>query len=93
MLTLYLGIERVRPMLCNGNTLILKTKQSVLNMPWINTQKEIYKGRKDTIIQVPEIVMTLLQEWKSVQAEQLLKLKIKQTPDQYLLVTPNLLVK
>lgn len=28
--------------------------------------------------------MTLLQEWKSVQAEQLLKLKIKQTPDQYL---------
>ena len=37
--------------------------------------------------------MTLLKEWKSVQAEQLLKLKIKQTPDQYLLVTPNLLVK
>lgn len=48
-------------------------------------QRKTYtKGRKDTVIQVPQVVMTLLSEWKSAQAKQLLELKIIQTPDQYL---------
>lgn len=42
------------------------------------------KGGKDTIVQVSDIVVTLLQDWKELQKIELQKLKIKQTSEQFL---------
>src|SRR5699024_1835022 len=42
------------------------------------------KGGKDTIVQVSDIVVVLLQEWKELQKIELQKFKIKQSAEQYL---------
>lgn len=85
MLTLYLGDRKSETYALQWKYIDFENQTVRLKYALDkHTKKKFTKGRKDTIIQVPEIVMTLLQEWKSVQAEQLLKLKIKQTPDQYL---------
>ncbi|HFM5454349.1 TPA: tyrosine-type recombinase/integrase, partial [Enterococcus faecium] len=85
MITLYLGDRKSETYALQWKYIDFE-KQTVRLKHTLDKyqRKKFTKGRKDTVIQVPEVVMTLLSEWKSVQADQLLKLKIKQTLDQYL---------
>lgn len=85
MLTLYLGDRKSETYALQWKYIDFE-KQTVRLKHALDKyqRKKFTKGRKDTVIQVPEVVMTLLSKWKSVQAEQLLRLKIKQTSDQYL---------
>ena len=85
MLTLYLGDRKSETYALQWKYIDFNKHTVRLKHALDKYQRKTYtKGRKDTVIQVPEIVMTLLSEWKSAQAEQLLELKIIQTPDQYL---------
>ena len=69
MLTLYLGDRK-------SETYALQWKYIDFENQTVRLKYALDKHTKKKF--------TLLKEWKSVQAEQLLKLKIKQTPDQYL---------
>ena len=74
MLTLYLGDRKSETYALQWKYIDFENQTVRLKYALDkHTKKKFTKGRKDTIIQVPEIVMTLLKEWKSVQAEQLLK--------------------
>ncbi|HBL3684100.1 TPA: site-specific integrase [Enterococcus faecium] len=85
MLTLYLGDRKSETYALQWKYIDFEKQTVRLKHALDKYQKKKFtKGRKDTVIQVPEIVMALLSKWKSVQAEQLLRLKINQTPDQYL---------
>ena len=85
MLTLYLGDRKSETYALQWKYIDFNKHTVRLKHALDKYQRKTYtKGRKDTVIQVPEVVMTLLSKWKSAQAEQLLKLKIEQTSDQYL---------
>lgn len=85
MLTLYLGDRKSETYALQWKYIDFNKNTVRLKYALDKYQRKTHtKGWKDTVIQAPEVVMTLLREWKSAQAEQLLKLKIIQTPDQYL---------
>lgn len=85
MLTLYLGDRK-------SETYALQLKhidfeKHTIHLKYALDKKQKQKntkGGKDTIVQVSETVMDLLQEWNELQKIELQKLKITQTSEQFL---------
>lgn len=85
MLTLYLGDRKSETYTMQWKYIDFSKHTVRLKHALDKYQRKTHtKGRKDTVIHAPEVILILLREWESAQAEQLLKLKIIQTLDQYL---------
>ncbi|MDO0919957.1 MULTISPECIES: site-specific integrase [unclassified Enterococcus] len=85
MLTLYLGDRKSETYALQWQHIDFGNSTVHLKFSLNKKQKQKYtKGKKDTLIQVSELVISLLREWKKLQKLELQKLKIQQTPEQYL---------
>lgn len=85
MLTLYLGDRKSETYALQWQHIDFESNTIHLKFSLNKKQKQKYtKGKKDTMIQASELVLSLLHEWKKIQKLELQKLKIQQTPEQYL---------
>lgn len=85
MLTLYLGDRKSETYALQWEHIDFEKHTIHLKYALDKKQKQKNtKGGKDTIVQVSDIVVTLLQEWKELQKIELQKLKITQTSEQFL---------
>ncbi|MGX7197868.1 tyrosine-type recombinase/integrase [Enterococcus olivae] len=85
MLTLYLGDRKSESYALQWRHIDLDNHTIRLKFA-LNKRKKMKKtkGGKDTIIHIPEILVSLLQKWKELQKIELEKFRIEQTPDQHL---------
>lgn len=85
MLTLYLGDRKSESYALQWRHIDLDNHTIRLKFA-LNKKKKMKKtkGGKDTIIHIPEILVSLLQKWKELQKIELEKFRIQQTPQQHL---------
>ncbi|EOZ5987568.1 tyrosine-type recombinase/integrase [Enterococcus faecium] len=84
MVTLYLGDRKSETYALQWERIDFEQKTIRLKYSLDKKRrKKQTKGGKDTIIQVSDIVISLLKEWKEIQKVELNRLNIEQTPEQY----------
>ena len=85
ILTLYLGIRKSEAYALMWKNIDLENGQILIANTLDKTGKlKTTKGHKSTIMYLSDELITLLSNWKIAQKEELLKLNIKQVPEQFL---------
>lgn len=85
MLTLYLGDRKSETYALQWQHIDFENQTIRLKDSLNKYQKQKRtKGNKDTVIQMPQVAVNLLEEWKQEQKLDLDKINVKQAPEQYL---------
>ncbi|WP_035050918.1 tyrosine-type recombinase/integrase [Carnobacterium pleistocenium] len=90
MLTLNLGDRKSESYALQWKNIILDTGY-VLLVQNLSKTKELKstKGKKNTKIAIPQFLIELLKEWKEYQKEELKKIEVRQTGEQFLFTYTN----